>query len=82
MKNYSFINRENNRYVDQTKLESLIQMVFEPLNEAELIRLSLVESKRTGYDPDHLFQMLSAHNQNNPKMMRSFYNKVFRSQDE
>ena len=78
MKEYPFIGRKDDRYIDKRKLESLIQMVFEPLNEAELIRLSIVESDRTGYGSDALFEMLSAHNENNPKMMRSFYNKTFR----
>ena len=81
MKEYPFQSKENS-CVDKRKLVSLIQMVFEPLNEAELIRLSTTQSERTGYKIDTLFEMYSAHNQNNPKMMRDFYNKIYKVRND
>ena len=69
--------REENKVVDKIKLKNLIEFVFSPLNEAEILRLAAVESERTGYSIDQLVRLFTDKNSYNPKMMRSFFEKRF-----
>ena len=69
--------RGENNLIDKTKLRNLIEFVFSPLSEAEILRLATVESERTGYSVDQLVRLFTDKNSYNPKMMRSFFKKRF-----
>ena len=69
--------RGENNLIDKTKLKNLIEFVFSPLSEAEILRLAAVESERTGYSVDQLVRLFTDKNSYNPKMMRSFFKKRF-----
>ena len=69
--------RGESKVIDKTKLKNLIELVFSPLNEAEILRLADVESERTGYSIDQLVRLFTDKNSYNPKMMRSFYVRRF-----
>ena len=69
--------RVENNLIDKTKLRNLIEFVFSPLSEAEILRLAAVESERTGYSVDQLVRLFTDKNSYNPKMMRSFFKKRF-----
>jgi len=69
--------RGENKVIDKTKLKNLIKFVFSPLSEAEILRLAAIESERTGYSIDQLVKLFTDKNSYNPKMMRSFYENRF-----
>lgn len=70
-----FLERQENKIIDNQKLRNLIEITFSPLTESEILRLAKVESKRTGYSIGKMRKFLTDRNAYNPKMMRKVYEK-------
>lgn len=73
-----FLEAKDQGMLDQQKLMNLVEMVFSPLNEEEILSLAFKESHRTGHSIEKLRNHFIQKNQENPKMMRSFFNKIIK----